>query len=111
MTLLVKHRLQIDDSLDVFAVHGVGGMLGSVLLAMFALPALGGAGLAAGMTWTTQLGVQILAVAAVALWSGAASWAIARLVGAVTGGMRVSDEEEYDGLDLATHGERAYDYA
>ena len=111
MTLLIKHRLKIDDSLDVFAVHGVGGMLGSVLLAIFALPALGGAGLAAGMTWTTQLGVQILAVAAVALWSGAASWAIARLVGAVTGGMRVSDEEEYDGLDLATHGERAYDYA
>jgi Amt family ammonium transporter len=111
MTLLIKHRLKIDDSLDVFAVHGVGGMLGSVLLAIFALPALGGAGLAAGMTWTTQLGVQILAVAAVALWSAAASWAIARLVGAVTGGMRVSDEEEYDGLDLATHGERAYDYA
>jgi Amt family ammonium transporter len=110
-TILVKHRFKIDDSLDVFAVHGIGGMLGSILLGIFALPALGGAGFAAGMTWTTQLGAQILAVATVALWSVAATWAIARLVGAVTGGMRVSDEEEYEGLDLATHGERAYDYA
>jgi ammonium transporter, Amt family len=107
--LAVKQRFLIDDSLDVFAVHGVGGMLGSLLVSVFALPALGGVGLAEGMTWPQQFGVQILAVVVVAAWSGGASWAIARGVGAITG-LRVGAEEEYDGLDLAAHGERAYDF-
>jgi Amt family ammonium transporter len=66
---LVKNRLRIDDSLDVFAVHGVGGMLGSLLLALFLSPALGGAGYAEGMTMPAMLGAQALGVAAVALWS------------------------------------------
>jgi Amt family ammonium transporter len=109
-TLFVKTRLRIDDSLDVFAVHGVGGMLGSLLVSVFALPALGGAGLAEGMDWATQLGVQVLAVGVTGAWSAVASWGIARAVGAAVG-VRVSQEEEYDGLDLAAHGERAYDYA
>jgi Amt family ammonium transporter len=107
--LVVKQRWLIDDSLDVFAVHGVGGMLGSLLVSVFALSALGGVGLADGMSWARQFGVQVLAVAVAAAWSGGASWAIARLVGAVTG-IRVDAEAEYDGLDLAAHGERAYDY-
>jgi ammonium transporter, Amt family len=103
---LVKQRLRIDDSLDVFAVHGVGGMLGSLLLAVFALPELGGAGLA--MAWTAQLGVQALAVGVTALWSGVATWAIVTLAGRMVG-RRVSADEEREGIDLATHGERAYD--
>ncbi|WP_431862354.1 ammonium transporter [Azospirillum sp.] len=106
--LYVKQRLLIDDSLDVFAVHGVGGMLGSLLLAVFALKGLGGNGLAEGMTWLGQLGVQALAVGVTALWSGAVTWAIIKAVN-VAIARRVSAEEEYEGLDLSTHGERAYE--
>jgi len=108
-TLLIKHRLRVDDSLDVFAVHGVGGMLGSLLLAGFALPALGGVGLANGMDFTSQLTIQALAVGLTALWSGGATFLIVKLIGAFTG-LRVSAEEEYEGLDLSMHGERAYDF-
>ena len=108
-TLLVKRRLRVDDSLDVFAVHGVGGMLGSLLLAAFALPSLGGIGLAAGMNFGSQFAVQALAVGVTLLWSVVATIIIVKLVG-LTAGLRVSAEEEYDGLDLATHGERAYDF-
>jgi Amt family ammonium transporter len=105
----VKQRFRVDDTLDVFAVHGVGGMLGSLLLAFLALPALGGSGLPEGASAGAQLGIQALAVASVALWSGVATVAITKLVGAVTG-VRADAEEEFDGLDLATHGERAYEF-
>jgi ammonium transporter, Amt family len=105
--LIIKQRFRIDDSLDVFAVHGVGGMLGSLLVAIFALPALGGVGLKMG--WEEQLGVQAIAVAATAIWSGLATFALIKLIGLVTD-PRVTAEAEYDGLDLATHGERAYDH-
>jgi ammonium transporter, Amt family len=105
--LIIKQRFRIDDSLDVFAVHGVGGMLGSLLVAIFALPALGGVGLKMG--WEEQLGVQAVAVAATAIWSGLATFALIKLIGLVTD-PRVTAEAEYDGLDLATHGERAYDH-
>ena len=108
-TLLIKHRFKVDDSLDVFAVHGVGGMLGSVLLAGFALPALGGIGLAEGMGFLSQLKVQALAVGLTALWSGVATWVIVQTL-RMTTGLRVSRDEEYDGLDLSVHGERAYDF-
>ncbi|HYH19212.1 MAG TPA: ammonium transporter [Azospirillum sp.] len=106
--MLVKHRLLIDDSLDVFAVHGVGGMLGSLLLAVFALPQLGGNGLAEGMTVLSQLGVQALAVGVTGLWSGVFTWGIVKLIN-VGIERRVSAEVEYEGLDLTTHGERAYE--
>jgi Amt family ammonium transporter len=109
VTLYVKQKLRIDDSLDVFAVHGIGGMLGSLLLAVFALPALGGMGLAEGATWSSQLGVQALAVAVTVVWSAAATWALVKLAGAVAG-RRVSAEEEYEGLDISSHGERGYDF-
>jgi len=108
-TLLIKHRFKVDDSLDVFAVHGVGGMLGSVLLAAFALPALGGVGLAEGMTFLSQLKVQALAVGLTGLFSGVVTWVIVQTLRMSTG-LRVSQEEEYDGLDLSLHGERAYDF-
>jgi Amt family ammonium transporter len=107
-TLYVKHRLRIDDSLDVFAVHGVGGMLGSLLLSVFALPTLGGTGTAAA-SWVQQLGVQVLAVGVTALWSGVATYALTRAIGAFAP-LRVDAEQEYEGLDFASHGERAYEY-
>ncbi|HEV7873480.1 MAG TPA: ammonium transporter [Enterovirga sp.] len=107
-TLYVKHRLRVDDSLDVFAVHGVGGMLGSLLLSVFALPALGGTG-AGNAVWVQQLGVQVLAVVVTAAWSGAATYALTRAIGAFVP-LRVDAEQEYEGLDFASHGERAYDY-
>ncbi|HTY66617.1 MAG TPA: ammonium transporter [Alphaproteobacteria bacterium] len=104
----VKIRFKVDDSLDVFGVHGVGGMLGSLLVAATALPALGGAGLPEGMTAESQFGVQVLGVAAAALWSAVATWAIVKLLAATTG-VRVALDQEREGLDLAAHGERAYD--
>ncbi len=109
VTLFVKHRLVIDDSLDVFAVHGVGGILGSLLLAVFVPAGLGGVGLAEGRTVLDQLGVQVLAVVVVALWSGVATYGLGRVLGLVTP-LRVDQEAEHDGLDLASHGERAYEF-
>ena len=109
VTLYVKHRLVIDDSLDVFAVHGVGGILGSLLLAVFLLPGLGGIGLAEGKTVVSQLGVQALAVGVTALWSALLTVGLVRLIGLVTP-LRVDQEAEHDGLDLTSHGERAYEF-
>ena len=104
---LVKHRFKIDDSLDVFAVHGVGGILGSLLVAVLASGALGGAGYAPGMTMARQVGVQVLGVAAVCAWSAIASLVLALVCRAVVG-LRVGDEDAEEGLDMASHGERAY---
>jgi Amt family ammonium transporter len=103
----IRHRLRIDDSLDVFAVHGVGGMLGSLLVAVLAAPALGGAGLPAGATVLSQFGVQALAVGVVCCWTLAASSAIVWVCGR-TVGLRATAEAIEDGLDYAAHGERAY---
>ena len=91
--LVVKNRLKIDDTLDVFAVHGVGGIFGTVMVAAF------GAG-----TWGAQLG----ALAVVGLWTVAASWALVKLCALVTP-LRVDHETEVNGLDLSVHGERAYE--
>ena len=102
---LVRRRLHIDDSLDVFAVHGVGGILGSLLLAVLALPQLGGLGLEREVL--AQFGVQAVAVIAVALWSVVASLAILFVVSKVTD-LRAAKVEEVEGLDLTTHGEIGY---
>jgi Amt family ammonium transporter len=108
MIHLVKNRWKVDDSLDVFAVHGVGGMIGSILLAAFISPALGGTGYATGMDFARQLHAQILGVAVTALWSGLASvalaWGIARILP-----MRATPDEEREGLDITAHGERAWE--
>ena len=104
---VVKHRLKIDDSLDVFAVHGVGGILGSLLVAVFAAPVLGGAGYARGMDMAAQAGVQVLGVAVTVVWSALASIGILLALRAVTG-LRASDIAVEDGLDVSEHGERAY---
>ena len=106
---LIKQRFKIDDSLDVFAVHGVGGVLGTLLTAFFAASALGGLGLPEGTTVIGQLGVQALGAAAVVIWAGVASFVILKVVSALTG-LRVSAEIETEGLDVTVHGEHAYDY-
>lgn len=105
---LVKGRLQIDDSLDVFAVHGVGGMMGSILLAVLAAPAFGGNGYAEGMAMGSQLWAQIKGVGIVAVYSAVVTLIVGYMVAMVIP-MRVSEEQERDGLDISSHGERAWD--
>ena len=107
--LTIKQRWRIDDSLDVFAIHGVGGMIGSLLLAVFASSALGGSGVADARGIGGQLGVQALAVGVTVLWSGLLTFVIARIAAMIVP-MRVDAEAEHDGLDLSSHGERAYDF-
>jgi len=106
---LIKSQFTIDDSLDVFAVHGVGGMLGSLAVPFLAVPALGGAGLAEGVSVGGQFGQQVLAVAVVAVWSAVLTFGLALAVKAVCG-LRVGPDAEFDGLDVSSHGERAYDF-
>ena len=104
---LIRVRLKIDDSLDVFAVHGVGGILGSLLVAYLALPAFGGLGLVDGVTAGSQFMVQLASVAITVLWTGIASYVILKVIGAVIG-LRVDQQDEIEGLDLSQHGERGY---
>jgi Amt family ammonium transporter len=107
MVLVVKRRFRIDDSLDVFAVHGVGGATGVLLTAVFVDAALGGAGLAEGRSISGQAIIQLTGIAATLLWSLLVSFVIAKVVHAVTG-LRVNTETEEQGLDLRLHGERGY---
>jgi Amt family ammonium transporter len=106
-TILLKRVLKIDDSLDVSPVHGVGGIVGSLLTGVFVDAALGGAGYAPGMTMGSQLLVQAIGVGATALWCGGVTWGILKLLDATTG-LRVDADAESGGLDVAEHGETAY---
>ena len=106
-TQFLKRRLRIDDSLDVSPVHGVGGVVGTLLTAIFGATALGGAGYSVPQGMLAQLGVQALGIAATALWCALVTWVVLRLLDA-TLGLRVNDEQETEGLDLASHGERSY---
>jgi Amt family ammonium transporter len=101
----VKYRLRIDDSLDVFAVHGVGGMLGILLVSAFADPMLGGLGLADGMTIGKQFGVQLLGTVVTVAWSAILTVVIVKVIAAFMP-LRVTAEAEEEGLDLSAHGER-----
>lgn len=109
MIQLIKQKLAIDDSLDVFAVHGMGGMTGSLLLAVFLSPALGGVGYDEGVTMLQQFFGQLVGVGAVALYSAIATAVLAVLVSLIIP-MRVSEDDEREGLDLANHGERAWEF-
>ncbi len=104
----IKGRLKIDDSLDVFAVHGVGGIVGSILLAVFAHPYLGGRGYAEDMTLMSQLLTQFTGVGIVAAYSAVVTVIVGYMVSMVIP-MRVSEDQERDGLDISSHGERAWD--
>jgi Amt family ammonium transporter len=109
MILLVKRRIEIDDSLDVFAVHGVGGIVGSLLLAVFLEPSLGGTGYNEGMGLARQLFAQGAGVGIVAAWS-ALGTVICALAVAMVIPMRVTEDDEREGLDLTSHGERAWEF-
>ncbi len=106
-TRLIKRVLVIDDSLDVFPVHGVGGSLGLLMCAVFVSGSLGGMGYAEGMNVGSQLGVQAIGLLATAAWTALATWVILKLVGAITP-LRVDEEDEIEGLDLTQHEERGY---
>ena len=108
MIQIIKQRLGVDDSLDVFAVHGVGGIIGSLLLGVFLSADLGGTGYAEGTTMASQVAAQFVGVGVVAIWSAVVSAVIAVVVSLVMP-MRVSEDEEREGLDLTSHGERAWE--
>ena len=105
---LIKNRLNIDDSLDVFAVHGVGGMLGTLLLGVFISTSMGGTGHPGGLGTGEFLGAQALAVVAVAAWSAVVT-AVSALAISLILPMRVDEEDERQGLDIASHGERGWE--
>lgn len=106
-TQFIKRTLKIDDSLDVFPVHGVGGMIGLVLTAVFSATALDGLGLDEGVTISNQLVTQVLGILATVVWTAIASFVLLKVVNVISP-LRVSDDEETDGLDLVLHKERGY---
>jgi Amt family ammonium transporter len=109
--ILIKQKWKIDDSLDVFPVHGVGGIIGTLMAAVFASSELGifsGQGLAEGMTIMSQLNVQAIGIVATVAYTAIATYIILKVVGMITG-LRVSAEEEQQGLDLISHDEKGYD--
>ena len=105
-TQFIKKGLKIDDSLDVFPVHGVGGFTGLLLTAVFSSVA-GGLGLDDGVTIGSQLGVQAIGGIATAVYCGIVTFVLLKLIGLVTP-LRVSRDEEQEGLDLVLHEERGY---
>ena len=106
-TQFIKRTLVIDDSLDVFPVHGVGGILGTILAGVFVQSSLGGAGLAEGMSMINQVMVQLTGVIATLVWCGGLSFILFKIIDVVIG-LRVDEEQETEGLDLVDHDERGY---
>ena len=111
-TITLKNRLNIDDSLDVFPVHGIGGMLGLFMAGIFCSPALGifsGNGFSDGVsTIGGQLGIQLTGIAATFVYTAIVSWVLLRVVNAIVT-VRVDQEDETAGLDIVLHDERGYD--
>ncbi|WP_323032947.1 ammonium transporter [Paracoccus sp. (in: a-proteobacteria)] len=111
----VKARLGVDESLDVFGIHGIGGIVGAILTGVFAAPSLGGSGLydyatesvVAGYDMAGQVMTQVLGVAVAVVWSAVVSFIALMIVKAVIG-LRVAGNDERQGLDITTHGENAY---
>jgi Amt family ammonium transporter len=104
----MKRVFKVDDSLDVFPVHGVGGLLGTTLTGVFASAALGGVGYPEKVTMAGQVLVQLTGVLATAVWSGVLTWILLKVTQALVG-MRVDPEDETEGLDTALHNEKGYD--
>jgi Amt family ammonium transporter len=110
-TLWLKRVMSVDDSLDVFPVHGVGGVLGTLAAGVFASSGLGifsGQGLREGVSIASQLATQACGVVSVALYTAVVTWVLLKLIGMITP-LRVSIEEETEGLDVVLHNERGYD--
>jgi Amt family ammonium transporter len=106
-TNYMKRALGVDDSLDVFPVHGVGGIMGTTLTGVFAATYFGGIGYPEGQTMGGQVLVQIVGVLATLAWSGGLTWVLLKLSDAVLG-LRVAGEEETEGLDTVLHNEKGY---
>ncbi len=107
-TSYMKRALHVDDSLDVFPVHGVGGILGTLLTGIFVAAALGGAGYPENVTLGGQLLTQLIGIVAIAAWSGVLTWILLKAADAVAG-LRVAADEETEGLDTVLHNEKGYD--
>jgi len=109
-TQIIKGTFKIDDSLDVFPVHGVGGILGVVMLSLLGSPegflGEGASGIAEGGV-LVQLKIQLLGIVVIFAWTAVATWIILKIVNVVTG-LRIDPESESEGLDVTSHGERGY---
>jgi Amt family ammonium transporter len=106
-TAFLKQKLKIDDSLDVFPVHGVGGIMGTIFAGIFVSAGLGGIGFAEGMNMGSQVAVQLTGVIATIAFTASVTFVILKVVD-MTLGLRVSDEQETEGLDISQHEERGY---
>jgi len=106
-TNFMKRTLKIDDSLDVFPVHGVGGIIGTLLVSIFVASQFGGAGLAEGTSIADQFGIQLTAVVAVLAWTLIATFIVLKATNLICG-LRVTDEQERSGLDITQHEEKGY---
>ena len=104
-TQFIKRKLKIDDSLDVFPVHAVGGMIGLLLTAIFSAASLGGLGLDTGMG--AQFGVQVVGIVATFAWCAVVSYGLLKAINVIVP-LRVSVDEETEGLDIVLHEERGY---
>jgi Amt family ammonium transporter len=103
----LKRAMGYDDSLDAFGVHAIGGIIGALLTGVFASASLGGAGLAEGMSIGSQVGLQAIGVIATVIYTGIVSLILLKLIDVIIG-LRVTDEEETEGLDITLHDERGY---
>jgi Amt family ammonium transporter len=106
-TNVMKRSLRVDDSLDVFPVHGIGGALGTTLTGVFAAAYFGGVGYPEGVTMADQVRVQLTGVLATAVWSAVVTFVLLKLSDALVG-LRVTAEEETEGLDTVLHNEKGY---
>ncbi len=106
-TNYMKRALHVDDSLDVFPVHGVGGVIGTLLTGVFAATTLGGVGFAEGITMGKQITTQLTGILATAVWSGVVTFILLKLIDVMLG-LRVSVEQETEGLDTVLHNETGY---
>jgi len=106
-TSYMKRALNVDDSLDVFPVHGVGGLLGTLLTGVFASAAFGGVGYPEKVDMAQHVTTQLVGILAVGAWSGIATWILLKLTDAVAG-LRVAGEQETEGLDTVLHNEKGY---
>ena len=106
-TNFLKRVLEIDDSLDVFPVHGVGGILGTFLAGILVAEQFGGAGLAEGITMGSQVWIQIQGILAVLIWTVVATFIILQIVKVIVG-LRVDEQQETEGLDVTQHEETGY---
>ena len=111
-TVYIKQKLRIDDSLDVFPVHGVGGILGTFLAGIFSATSIGvfsGFGFAEGITsMGEQINVQVIGIVATLVYTAVVTYILLKLVSLMTGGLRLDEEDEITGIDLTEHDESGY---